>query len=89
MTIISIYLISINIISLLLMGIDKFFAIKYMKRISEHTLITLSLFAGCYGTSLGMLIFRHKIRKPKFYITIPILLIIYTSLIITKKIPLF
>lgn len=89
MTIISIYLITINIISFFLMGIDKFLAIKNKKRISEHTLITLSIFAGCYGCALGMFLFRHKIRKPKFYITIPLLFIIYTLLILTKKIPLF
>ena len=80
------YLIIINISSLLLMGIDKILAIKKKRRISEHTLITISFFGGSIGTLLGMLIFRHKIRKPKFYILVPLFIIILVF--IYTKIPL-
>ena len=84
MKIINIYLIVINIISLILMGIDKLLAIKNKRRISEHSLITISFFGGSIGTLLGMIIFRHKIRKPKFYILVPlfitILVYIYTKI---------
>lgn len=88
MTTISIYLILLNIISFIIMGIDKILAIKFKKRVSEHTLLTLSIFGGCYGTLLAMIIFRHKIRKAKFYITVPILCIILTIILIKTKIPL-
>ena len=85
MKIINLYLIIINISSLLLMGIDKILAIKKKRRISEHTLITISFFGGSIGTLLGMLIFRHKIRKPKFYILVPLFIIILVF--IYTKIP--
>lgn len=86
MKIINLYLIIINISSLLLMGIDKILAIKKKRRISEHTLIIISFFGGSIGTLLGMLIFRHKIRKPKFYILVPLFIIILVF--IYTKIPL-
>lgn len=86
MKIINLYLIIINISSLLLMGIDKILAIKKKRRISEHTLITISFFGGSIGTLLGMFIFRHKIRKPKFYILVPLFIIILVF--IYTKIPL-
>ena len=86
MNLINYYLIIINISSLLLMGLDKILAIKKKRRISEHTLITISFFGGSIGTLLGMLIFRHKIRKPKFYILVPLFIIILVF--IYTKIPL-
>ena len=86
MKIINLYLLIISIISFLLMGADKILAIKNKRRISEHSLITLSFFGGSIGTFLGMLIFRHKIRKPKFYILVPLFIIILVF--IYTKIPL-
>ena len=86
MKIINLYLLIINITSFITMGIDKFKAIKNKRRISEHTLITLSAFGGSIGTLLAMLIFRHKIRKPKFILLIPTFIVIL--ILIYKKIPL-
>ena len=76
------YLIIINIISFIIMGLDKLFAIKNKRRISENTLLFLSIIGGVFGTTLGMIIFKHKIRKPKFLILIPIILILSIYLII-------
>ena len=75
------YLVIVNTISFIIMGLDKYFAIKEKRRISENSLLFLSIIGGVFGTSLGMIIFRHKIRKPKFLILIPILLILTTYLI--------
>ncbi len=83
MKIINTYLIIINIISFIFMGLDKILAIIKKRRISEFTLITLSLFGGTLGTMLGMFIFRHKIRKKKFLLLIP-LTIIYITYYIYK-----
>lgn len=82
MNLINIYLIIINIISFSLMGIDKILAIKKKRRISENTLLTPTLIGGSIGITLGMIIFRHKIRKPKFLIIVPITLIITIYLLI-------
>lgn len=76
------YLIIINIISLITMALDKLFAIKNIRRISENTLLLIAIAGGVFGTTIGMVIFRHKIRKPKFLIIIPIILITYLYLII-------
>jgi len=75
------YLIIINIISFIIMGLDKLFAIKNKRRISENTLLFLSIIGGVFGTTLGMIIFKHKIRKPKFLILIPIILILIIYII--------
>ncbi len=73
---INIYLIIINIITFILYGIDKIFAIKNMWRISEKTLIYFAILGGALGAILGMYLFRHKTKTPKFLITIPLLCII-------------
>ena len=78
----SIYLIIINIITFILYGLDKMFAIKSMWRISEKTLILLATFGGAIGAILAMYFFRHKTKTPKFFITIPILCIIESYLYI-------
>lgn len=82
MKIINIYLICINIISLIIMGWDKNQAIKSKRRISEHTLLTITFFGGSIGTLLGMLLFRHKIRNIKFIILVPLAIVINTLIYI-------
>lgn len=77
MIIINIYLIALNIITFLIMGIDKYLAIKKKYRISEFHLLTLTLFGGSVGSLLGMIIFRHKTKKMKFLIIIPLSIIIH------------
>lgn len=67
-----ILIVIINIISFLLMGIDKFFAIKNHWRISEKTLLLSALLGGGIGSLLGMLTFRHKTKKLLFKIIIPL-----------------
>ena len=47
-------------------GIDKLKAVRGTWRISEICLILLAALGGGVGGALGMIIFRHKIRKPKF-----------------------
>lgn len=69
-----IYLI-INVVVFAMYGIDKFKAIKNRWRIPETTLISAALF-GVIGAIAGMLVFHHKIRKPKFYVIIPIIFVI-------------
>lgn len=65
----------INILVFLLYGLDKLKAIKDQWRIPEKTLMTAAIF-GVIGAILGMLIFHHKVRKPKFAIGIPVILIL-------------
>lgn len=68
------YLLLINAIGLLIMCIDKLLAKKQARRVPERTLLWVAALGGSFGSLLGMMLARHKTRKPKFYITVPLLL---------------
>lgn len=65
-----------NILVLWLYGEDKRRSIKRKRRISEKTLLNCAFFMGGTGALFGMLIFRHKTKKGKFKILIPLFIII-------------
>ena len=69
------YLLAINIITFIAYGIDKQAAIEERRRISEATLITLALFGGSPGALLAMRVFHHKTRKPRFFVGIPLIMV--------------
>ena len=71
-----IYLIIINVIGFLAMGIDKHRAKMMEWRIPEKTLFLITLFGGGIGTIAGMYTFRHKTKKKYFTIGLPTILII-------------
>ena len=76
-----IYVLSINLIGLLVMYIDKKKA-KYGRwRISEKTLLIIALIGGSIGTITGMYWFRHKTQKLKFTLGFPTILISETIII--------
>lgn len=77
-----IYLIIINVLSFILMGWDKYCAIKNKWRIPEKTLLGLSIIGGGIGIYLGMKTFRHKTQKPIFQILVPITVIIIMYLLL-------
>lgn len=71
-----IYLLIVNIIGFLAMGIDKRRAKMMEWRIPEKTLFLITLFGGGIGTIAGMYTFRHKTKKKYFTIGLPLILII-------------
>lgn len=68
------YLFLVNALAFLLMLADKRKAQKKLWRIPEATLMTMAAIGGSIGALAGMYTFRHKTRKPKFYIGIPVIL---------------
>ena len=82
MDILMIYLFIINAAGLLLMLIDKGKAVKKAWRIPEATLMTVAVIGGSLGTLIGMRLFRHKTKHPKFSVGIPLLLVIHILLVI-------
>lgn len=82
------YLLLINVTGLLLMLADKQKARKNRWRIPELTLMGVAAIGGSLGTLMGMRLFRHKTKHPKFYIGVPILLAIQVvcGILITAKI---
>lgn len=75
------YVILINLIGFLLMGIDKRKARRRKYRIAERTLFLISLIGGSIGTLIGMYVFRHKTRHLSFVLGIPLILILQLLLI--------
>ncbi|WP_156300450.1 DUF1294 domain-containing protein [Streptobacillus canis] len=74
-----IVIILINLVSFIIYGLDKFFAIKNSGRIPEKTLLLLGLI-GPFGSVIGMETFRHKTKKLKFklvYIFLILQVLIY------------
>ena len=80
-TIIKAYLILINALAFHLMLADKRKAKRNAWRISEATLLWIAAFGGSIGALLGMHLFRHKTKHPRFYIGLPLILILQIAVI--------
>ena len=76
------YLLFINIFTFCVYGIDKWKAKKHAWRVPEKTLLLLALIGGSAGAIAGMMLFRHKTRKFKFIITVPVIFVVETILLI-------
>lgn len=70
------WLIICSICSFLQMGYDKRKAIKREWRVPEKSLWLLALIGGAPGAFLGMIVFRHKIKKKKFIVGFTLLMVI-------------
>lgn len=71
-----IYMTIVSFITFIMFGVDKYRAKHNYWRISELALLCFAALGGAIGAILGMFVFRHKIRKPRFIVGIPILVII-------------
>lgn len=76
------YLVIINIIGFLAMGIDKTRAQQHQWRIPERTLFVLALFGGSLGTWCGMYLFHHKTKHWYFVIGMSTILILDVILLV-------
>lgn len=65
-----------NLISFTIFYIDKRKAIEGKNRISENSLLLSALLLGSIGAFLSMQIFRHKTKKLKFRMLIPLFFIV-------------
>ncbi len=65
----------INLLSFIIMLLDKNFSESGQWRISEGALFFLAIFFGGLGIYLGMFTFHHKTRKWYFYFGIPLILV--------------
>lgn len=71
-----IYVFVVNVIAFLMYGLDKVKAKRLQWRIPESTLLGVAVIGGSIGALLGMQIFHHKTKKPKFYIGVPVIFIL-------------
>ena len=70
------------VVTFIVYGIDKRKAEQHRWRISEATLLSLAFFGGALGALMGMLFFRHKTRKTKFRILVPLFLVLQAALLV-------
>ena len=82
MTKLWLYLILINATAWLLMLIDKRKAQRHQFRIPEVVLLGLGFVGGSLGGFCGMVMFRHKTRKPLFSIGFPVMFFLQTGLLL-------
>jgi len=80
-----VFLVIVNIFSLMFFGVDKLKSKRGCWRIPEVRLLLVALF-GPFGAYAGMLLFKHKTRKVKFllvpiFLFIPLYLIVYFNLL--------
>ena len=70
-----------NLITFIMMAVDKLKAKKDRRRISEKTLLLSSFCMGAAGIAAGGLIFHHKTRKLKFQILVPLAIVLNAAVV--------
>ena len=78
-TLVTYYLV-INIITFGVWGFDKFRSKFNQWRIAEKSLYGFIIFGGGLGALAGMVVFRHKTRKPLFKILSIVSLLVHVIL---------
>ena len=76
------YFITVNVLGLVLFGIDKWKAKHDKWRISEATLLSLTVIGGSIGTWVGMKVWHHKTMHKKFKYGIPLVMVLQFVLLL-------
>ena len=64
------------------MLVDKYKAKRNLWRIPEATLMGVAAIGGSIGAIAGMNLFRHKTKHAKFYIGLPVILVLQIMAVI-------
>lgn len=73
------YLLAVNVLSLVLMALDKSRARRGRWRIPEKGLFLAAVLGGSAGGIAGMYLFRHKTRRRRFVFGLPAILLLQLS----------
>ena len=73
------YLLIINLVAFVCYGVDKLMAKRNAPRVSELALLLLALVGGGVGAWLGMQVWRHKTKHPKFRWGVPMILLLQVA----------
>lgn len=76
------YVVLINILTWILFGIDKWKAKRNKWRIPEATLLFFAAIGGSFGALCGMYFFHHKTKHKKFFIGVPVILLLQIAVIV-------
>ena len=74
------YIVVINLVSFMMLGIDKYKARRGQWRISEATLLAVAAIGGSIGAWMGMKVWHHKTLHSKFRYGVPIMLLAHIAL---------
>ncbi len=77
-----IFLLSINVVTFFVYGIDKYKAKHAKWRISEATLLLLAIVGGSIGAWCGMKVWHHKTMHKKFKYGVPLIFILQLALVV-------
>ena len=80
MTYLLIYLSIISVFAFIITVFDKVRAMRGGWRVKEATLVFVSALGGSVVMLLTMLLIRHKIRKKKFMVGIPLIIVAQSAL---------
>lgn len=75
-TLLLVYILFINVVALIMYGLDKYKAVHSAWRISERVLLLVALVGGAMGALIGMYLFRHKTRHARFVVFVPLFLVV-------------
>lgn len=76
------YFITVNVLGLVLFGIDKWKAKHDKWRISEATLLSVTVIGGSIGAWVGMKVWHHKTMHKKFKYGIPLVMVLQFSILL-------
>ncbi len=71
------WMIVINLFAAVLTAADKRAARLHRRRVPEATLLWVGFFGGAAGMLLTMTRIRHKTRKPKFMVGLPMMIVLH------------
>lgn len=75
------FLISLNILTFIVYGVDKWRAAHNRWRIPEASLLGLAVIGGSLGALIGMKVWHHKTKHKKFVFGLPAILIAQSVII--------
>lgn len=82
LSLVLVYLIIVNVLGLVLFGIDKWKAKHAKWCISEPTLLTVAAIGGSIGSWIGMKMWHHKTLHKKFKYGIPLIMMVQFALLL-------
>ena len=77
-----VYILIVNVLAIILYGIDKRRSQRKMYRIPENTLLWMARLGGGVGSWLGIKKFHHKTKHKRFMIIVPLWTVLWVAAIV-------
>ena len=77
-----VYLLAINVVTLIAFAVDKIAAIEHRSRIRIVTLLGLGFIGGSIGALIAMYVFHHKTKQDYFSVGVPLIMLMQAVVIV-------